>query len=283
MTDPDPSLYSLVALVLLTILLGISYLSRGRLATPGLLRFVWLFFLVITISEWISFIFALWILALLSFCALREYFSLVDIRLEDRWGILVSYLSIPCMFYLIQIDWYGLFIIAIPVYAFLVMPFFVALGKNYKGIVFSVGVLDFGLFFYVFCVGHICYLIFFSERMAMLMVLAVTIDDCIFRYFQRFSYPLRCLLQAIFIVPFYLILAKWSGIPLEHCVALGILIPVFSCIGQFTLNQIEQDLGIRADRLQPGRGRTIEALKSYLFTAPIVFHYLRWFLKWGDL
>ena len=283
MTDPDPSLHSLVVLVLLTILLGISYLSRDRLATPGLLRFIWLFFLVITISEWISFIFALWILALLSFFALREYFSLVDIRLQDRWGILVSYLSIPCMFYLVQINWYGFFIIAIPVYGFLVMPFFVALGRSYKGIVFSVGVLDFGLFFYVFCIGHICYLIFFSERMAMLMILAVTGADCIFRYSRRFSYPLRCLWQTIFIIPFYLILTKWSGIPLEHCVALGIIIPVLSCIGQFTLNQIEQDLGIRADRLQPGRGRTIEALKSYLFTVPIVFHYLRWFLKWGDL
>ena len=72
-------------------------------------------------------------------------------------------------------------------------------------------------------------------------------------------------------------------IPLKHSVALGFIIPIFVSLGRFTLRQIEQDLGIRADRLQPGRGRTIESLKSYLFTAPIVFHYLRWFLKWGDL
>ena len=283
MTDPNPSLYSLIVLIPLTILLCISYLSRGRLETPGLLRFIWLFFLVITISEWISFVFALWILALLSFFALREYFSLVDIRLEDRWGILVSYLSIPCMFYLIQIDWYGFFIITIPVYTFLVMPFFVALGRRYKGIVFSVGVLDFGLFFYVFCVGHICYLVFFSGRMAMLMILAVTISDYIFKHFGRFSYVQRGIMQTIVVVPFCLILSKWSGIPLWHSVALGVLIPLLSRMGQFTFKEIEQDLGIRVDRLQPGRGRTIEALKSYLFTAPVVFHYLRWFLKWGDI
>jgi len=187
------------------------------------------------------------------------------------------------MFYLVQINWYGFFIIAIPVYAFLVMPFFVALGSRTRGIVFSVGVLDFGLFFYVFCIGHICYLVSFSERIAMLTILAVTITDSIFRYLRHKSYGLRCLLQTIFIIPFYLVLTKWSGIPLVHCVALGIIIPVLSCMGQFTLKEIEQDLGIRADRLQPGRGRTIEALKSYLFTIPVVFHYLRWFLKWGDL
>ncbi|MHC4395298.1 MAG: hypothetical protein ACYS1A_06545 [Planctomycetota bacterium] len=279
MIDLNPSIYSLIALALLTILLGISYLSKGRLTTPASVKFIWVFFLAITISEWLSFTFALWILALLSFCALREFFSLVDIRLEDRWGILASYLSIPCMFYLVQINWYGFFIIVIPVYTFLVMPFFVALGNRHRGIVFSVGVLDFGLFFYVFCMGHICYLIFFSERIAMLMILAITIADSIFRYLQRKSYGLRFLLQTIFVIPFCLILTKWSGIGLRHCVALGIIIPVLSCIGQFTLKEIEQDLGIWADRLQPGRGRTIDSLKCYLFTTPVVFHYLRWFLK----
>ena len=30
--------------------------------------------------------------AVFSFAALREYFSLVDIRLQDRWGILAAYL-----------------------------------------------------------------------------------------------------------------------------------------------------------------------------------------------
>ncbi|MHC4737812.1 MAG: hypothetical protein ACYS9Y_02805 [Planctomycetota bacterium] len=283
MIDLRPSICSPIALVLLTILLGISYLSKGRLTLPASVRFIWVFFLAITISEWVSFTFALWILALLSFCALREFFSLVDIRLEDRWGILVSYLSIPCMFYLIQINWYGFFIIAIPVYTFLVMPFFVALGNKHRGIVFSVGALDFGLFFYVFCMGHICYLIFFSEKMAMVMILAVTIADFLFRYLGRKSYWLRCLLQIIIIIPFLLILSEWSGIGLKDSIGLGILIPALSCIGQFTLKEIEQDLGIWADRLQPGRGRTIEALKCYLFTAPVVFHYLRWFLKWGEL
>ena len=54
-------------------------------------------------------------------------------------------------------------------------------------------------------------------------------------------------------------------------------------LGRFTIRQIEGDLGIRADRLQPGRGHLIEGLKCMLFTAPITFHYLRWFLKWGDI
>jgi len=244
---------------------------------------VWMLFLAVAVSEWVSFGLALWILALVSFCCLREYFSLVDIRLEDRWGILVSYLSIPFLFYLIQIHWYGLFIIAIPVYAFLLMPFFVALGGKSRGIVFSVGVLDFGLFFYVFCMGHLAYLIYFSERSTMLAVLAVTGADCIFKALRNQSYAVRLAFQMLVLLPLCVGLTTWTGIPLVHCAALGGLIPVLCCMGQFTLQAIGEDLGIRADRLQPGRGRTIESLKSYLFAVPVVFHYLRWFLRWGDL
>jgi phosphatidate cytidylyltransferase len=283
MLEIGQSIYSLVLLLILTFVKGVSYLSKGRLNISAAFRPLWILLLVITVAEWVSFSLALWLLAIISFCALREYLSLVDIRLEDRWGILVSYLSIPFMFYLIHIDWYGFFIIAIPVYAFLLMPFFVALGGRSKGIVFSVGMLDFGLFFYVFCVGHLGYLLFYSARMTLLMVVAVAISDGVYTSLKSKSLALRMLLRVAIICPLYVGLNQWTGIPLAHSVMLGILIPISVCLGRFTLHAVEQDLGIRADRLQPGRGRTIEGLKSYLYTAPIVFHYLRWFLKWGDL
>ena len=283
MLDDNPSIHSLIIFGVLSVIRAIALLSRGRFTTPPAVRPLWVLFLALAVSEWVSFTAALWILAITSFCALREYLSLVDIRLEDRWGILASYASIPGMFYLIQIDWYGFFIIAIPVYAFLLIPFFVALGGRSQGIVFSVGVLDFGLFFYVFCMGHFCYLVFFSERIAMLMVIAVAAADGIYRLLNDRPLILRLLLQIIAAGLLFSGLAEWTSIPLHHSAWLGVLIPVCVCLGRFTLERMEDDLGIRADRLQPGRGLTINELKSYLFTAPAVFHYLRWFLKWGDL
>lgn len=283
MLDASRSIFSLVALVVMAILQVVFLLSKGRISAPPSFRSLWGFFLAITVAEWISFSPALWLLALISFFAMREYLSLVDIRLQDRWGILVSYLSIPFMFYLIHIEWYGFFIIAIPVYAFLLVPFFVALGGRSEGIVFSVGTLDFGLFFYVFCVGHIGYLLFYSARMTLLMIVAVTISGWIHKTLKNRPQFIKFLLQLVAVFPLCIGLASWTAIPMRHSATLGILIPVSVCLGRFTLKKLEQDLGIRADRLQPGRGRTIEGLKSYLYTAPIVFHYLRWFLKWGDL
>ena len=127
------------------------------------------------------------------------------------------------------------------------------------------------------------YLMFFSERIAMLMVVTVAAADIIFRSLRRMPVALRVLVQVLAACCLFLGLAGWTLIPAGHCVALGILVPVCVCLGRFTLKHMEGDLGIRTDRLQPGRGRVIHALKSYLFTAPAVFHYLRWYLKWGDL
>jgi phosphatidate cytidylyltransferase len=267
----------------MAILQAVFLLSKGRITAPPSVRPLWVFFLAITLAEWVSFTLSLWLFAFLSFCALREYLSLVDIRLEDRWGILVSYCSIPFMFYLIHIEWYGFFIIAIPVYAFLLVPFFVALGGRSQGIMFSVGVLDFGLFFFVFCVGHIGYLLFYSARITLLMVVAVTLAGWIHKTLGARPLKIKLPVQLAAVIPLCIGLTSWTAIPAGHSAMLGILIPESVCLGRFTLRELEQDLGIRAERLQPGRGRTIEGIKSYLYTAPIVFHYLRWFLKWGDL
>jgi predicted CDP-diglyceride synthetase/phosphatidate cytidylyltransferase len=68
-----------------------------------------------------------------------------------------------------------------------------------------------------------------------------------------------------------------TGIPLHHAVVLGFLIPSLVAIGAFTIDHLEEDLGIDRSRLAPGRGEVLNSLKSFLYSAPIVFHYLRYF------
>ena len=58
-------------------------------------------------------------------------------------------------------------------------------------------------------------------------------------------------------------------------------LPLLVFGGRFTLRVIEIDLCVAPDRLEPGRGLILDTLTPYLFPAPIVFHYLRWFLDWG--
>ena len=73
--------------------------------------------------------------------------------------MVAAYLAIPFMFWFIQTDWYGMFIISIPVYAFLVIPIAITVGgRDAEGSVLSIGALDLGLFLLVYCIGHIGYL-----------------------------------------------------------------------------------------------------------------------------
>jgi len=248
-------------------------------------HYLWTFFLVFTVTEVVSFGVAVWILAPLCFVGLREYFSLLDIRLQDRWGLWGSYLSIPFMIRFIQIDWYGMFIISIPVYAFLVIPFLIALGgKQTEGTVFSIGAIDFGLFLLVYCIGHIGYLAFFSTWMAIMLLLNVAVCDLVAYLLGTWGRPpwtgnvVKYAASMPVTVMLTLALAGWTGIPCTHSLVLGVLIPVLVAVGRYTMVYIELDLGIARDRLVPGRGRMIDSSASSLYAAPIVFHYIRYFL-----
>ena len=78
-------------------------------------------------------------------------------------------------------------------------------------------------------------------------------------------------------------LRSWTLVPTGPAVFLGFLIPVLVHMGNYTVGVLERDLGISAADLEPGRGHVLDSLKSYLFTAPIVFHYLRWTMKFGEM
>jgi phosphatidate cytidylyltransferase len=273
---------------LLSLILGLAAVWRTTTERcwrcwPGYIGYLWAFLLMLTVADYISFRAAIIIMVVISYTALREYFSLLDWRPGDRWAMLFSYLSIPFMFYLILIDWYGFFIVSIPVYVFLVVPFLVALGdRRGEGSVLSIGAIDFGIFFCVFCLGHIAYLTYFSTWLAMLLVLSVAGCCVVLRATDRFGWWPGFLLTIVFTQALSLVLRDWTGIPLNHSLILGLLIPILVQMGNFTIGVLERDLGIGARDLEPGRGRVLDALKAYLFTAPIVFHYLRWALKFGE-
>jgi phosphatidate cytidylyltransferase len=225
-------------------------IAKKRLPSGSYLNYTWLFFLSLTISEFVSFSVGIWLLALLSFWSLREYYSLVDMRLQDRLGLLGAYLSIPFMYYFIFIDWYGMFIISIPVYSFLAIPLLVTLGgKEARGTVFSIGAIDFGLFLFVFCIGHIGYLMLFSTWKAASLIIAITVCDIIGwklagKTRSVFKKLLACGAAPL---PFTVLImygvSTWTGIPTLHSIILGFMIPPLVAMGHHTSNYVKTDLG----------------------------------------
>jgi phosphatidate cytidylyltransferase len=277
---------SLIAVLgLLSIPLIYRTFSRRRFLFDSYICYTWLFFLTFVCSELISYAVSVWILALISFWAIREYFSLINIRLQDRLALAGAYLSIPFMYYFIQTEWYGMFIVSIPVYAFLAIPILVAWGgKESEGTVFSIGAIDFGLFLFVFCIGHVGYLLSYSAWMAALLILNVLVCDLtiflVRHHFKRIAARTACSLLAPMpvVLALSLILSPWTGIPPIHSTILALMTPLLVQAGHHVGRFVEADLGIQEDLLVPGRGQILDNLQSMFYAAPVMFHYIRYFL-----
>ncbi len=259
---------------------------RGR-EIPGRSYVNYTFFLLLSIlfAEFDLLTLALITLALLSFFALREYFSLIDIRPQDRIAIWIAFLLIPFQYYFILDEWYGMFIIAVPVYGFLLVPMFVAMGgREARGMIFSIGAIDFGLFLYVFCIAHIGYLLLVSIWQPMLLILLVALCDAVSVLMRRGRRVTFGLLVLIYVIPLpitiglALALMPWTGIPLHHSIILACLIPMLTMIGRLTGRYIKLDLVGADDPFIPAQGQVLDNLRSFFYAAPVTFHYLRYFL-----
>ena len=77
--------------------------------------------------------------ALISFLALKEYFSIIPLRRADRRAIFWVYITIPVQYYFVANGLYGLFIVFIPVWVFFLLPFRLILAGETDGFLESAG------------------------------------------------------------------------------------------------------------------------------------------------
>ncbi len=102
---------------------------------------VCVFSVAIALSRNVSLIF----FAFVSFLALKEYLSLIPTRRADRRVLFWAYLTIPLQYVWIAKNWYGMFIIFVPVYAFLFLPMRMVIIGETKDFLRAVGTLHWGV------------------------------------------------------------------------------------------------------------------------------------------
>jgi phosphatidate cytidylyltransferase len=94
--------------------------------------------------------------ALASFLALREFLTIAPTRRGDHIAMWVSFFVIlPLQYFLIAIEWYGLFSIFIPVYAFLLLPIVAVIAGQVKDFLPRSATVQWGLMICVFCISHV--------------------------------------------------------------------------------------------------------------------------------
>ena len=94
--------------------------------------------------------------AIISLFALREFITLAPTRSGDYYALLAAfYIVLPWQYYLVWIDWYGMYTLLIPVYAFLFLPILSTIGGDTTHYLERTAKVQWGLMICVFCISHV--------------------------------------------------------------------------------------------------------------------------------
>lgn len=238
------------------------------------------------------------VFALVSFLALREFLSLAPTRREDRLVILFAYLTVPVAYGLVAANEYGIFLVTIPVWFFLTVPFLMALGGQTRGYLATVATFNWGA---ITCVYNIACLMFLMRRLPadlppagpaalVFFVLFVTEANDVLQYVSGKLVGRRKIMPKVspnktwegfiggWIGTASLILwlsPYFTPLPLWPRVLLAVVLPLIGFAGDVTMSAIKRDIGVKdTSALIPGHGGVLDRIDSLAFTAPAYFHIL---------
>ncbi|KEY56591.1 phosphatidate cytidylyltransferase [Serratia sp. DD3] len=254
-----------------------------------------LFSLAMISPHWL----ALTFFALVSFIALKEYLTLIPSRYSDRMPILWMFIAIPINYWLIGANWYGMFIVFIPVYVFLFLPARMVISGDTHSFLSSVSQLHWGLMTTVFAFSHVAFLLVLPANgqqtgaLLVLFLVGLTEFNDITQYLWGKSLgrikvtpkvspnkTLAGLLGGIASTTLAAVLLGPLLTPLSWNMALlaGLIIGVTGFCGDIVMSAIKRDIGVKdSGTLLPGHGGILDRLDSLIFTAPVFFHFIRYF------
>lgn len=254
---------------------------------------VGLLFLVLILSKNTTIVF----IGFLSFLALKEFLSIVPIRQVDRRVVFWIYLSIPVQYYWVASGWYGMFIIFIPVYIFLLIPMRMVLIGDTKGFIKAAGVLHWSVMLTVFSLSHIAYLITLPEKniqaggagLVLFLFLVTQFNDvCQYIWGKMLGKHkiipkvspnktwegfiggmLTVTLGSGFVAPYL------TPLSMVESFGAGLIIGISGFFGDVVISSVKRDLQIKdSGNLIPGHGGILDRLDSLIYTSPLFFHYL---------
>lgn len=299
-----------IALVIASLFIRILKVVRpGRDDTELRLRvrtwwfIAWLFGLAVVLSHAASVIF----LAFVSFLALKEFLSLTTTRRADRRVLFWAYLSIPFQYYWAYSGWYGMFIVFIPIYLFLLLPTRMVMIGQTDGFLRAAGTLHWGLMTTVFSLSHTAMLLRFrvgdsprvvpdvvtialpGTALLIFLVLLTQFNDVAqFIWGKSFGRirvvptvsPGKTLAGLLGGIGSTMLLAAALGpwltiLDFKRSLIAGAIIAVSGFAGDVSISAMKRDLGIKdSGSMLPGHGGILDRVDSLTYTAPLFFHFI---------
>ncbi|HBQ35863.1 MAG TPA: phosphatidate cytidylyltransferase [Rhodobacteraceae bacterium] len=236
----------------------------------------------------------------LSFAGLREFIALTNTKRADHLVLAAAfYIVLPLQYFFIWIDWYGMFSIFIPVYAYLLLPIVAVLRGEVKNFLIRVAEVQWALMITVYCVSYVPALLsldivgYEGQNILLIAFLVLVVQSS-----DVLQYVWGKLVGKVKIAP-RLSPSKtvegfaggvlsatlvgaclWWMTPFGFFQA-GLLALVISLMGFFgglVMSAIKRDRGIKDwGNTIAGHGGFIDRLDSVIFSAPIFFHIVRFY------
>jgi phosphatidate cytidylyltransferase len=238
--------------------------------------------------------------AFLSFVALREFITLTPTRRGDHRTLFWAFfIFIPIQYLLVGFQWYGLFAIFIPVYAFLFIPMRSALAGDTEDFLARTAKIQWGLMIAVYCVSHAPALLMLEPagdksqgaNLLFFLIIVVQLSDVLQYAFGKTLGRHRILpsvspnktwegaiggIAGATLVGTLL----WWATPFTPWAAAGIslLVCLAGFAGGLVMSAIKRDRGVKDfGTLIEGHGGVLDRVDSLCFAAPLFFHVVRYF------
>jgi phosphatidate cytidylyltransferase len=259
----------------------------------------WLMIAVIGAAVWSGRAGVIALFAFASFLALREFITIAPTRRGDHKALLLSFaVVLPLQYFFVWIEWYGMYAIFIPVYAFLFLPIVAALSSDTSNFLERAAVTQWGLMISVYCISLVPALLTlripgYEDRNLLLvifLILVVQSSDVL-------QYVWGKLLGRRKIAPELspsktlegfvggtlsasaLGAALWWITPFApgQAFLVALAITMMGFLGGLVMSAIKRDRGIKDwGSLIEGHGGMLDRLDSVCFSAPVFFHIARY-------
>lgn len=236
----------------------------------------------------------------ISYFALREFMTLTPTRTGDHRALsLAFFLLMPLHYYLIYIEWYALFTILIPVYAFLLMPSISVLAQDTEHFLERAAKIQWGVMIAIYCISHAPALLVlqipdFEGQNALLLfyfVLIVQLSDVLQYVFGNLFGKTKVApivspnktLEGLIgggLTTILIGASLWWITPFTPLQSAGMaaVIVVMGFLGGLVMSAIKRSLGAKDwGSMIEGHGGMLDRMDSVCFAAPIFFHLVRYF------
>ncbi|UZW59939.1 phosphatidate cytidylyltransferase [Lysobacter enzymogenes] len=237
--------------------------------------------------------------ALVSLFALREFITLTPTRRSDYYALLAAfYVALPLQYWLVYTDWYGLYTLLIPVYAFLLLPILSTVGEDTTRYLERTAKVQWGLMICVFCISHVPALInlkipgYEGRNLLLVAFLVIVVQSsdvlqyiwgklCGKRLIAPRLSPSKTVEGFVGGVASATALgaALWWITPFTpwQAAALALVINLMGFYGGLVMSAIKRDRGIKDwGHMIEGHGGVLDRLDSVCFAAPVFFHLIRY-------